>query len=125
MNFDSPIAKASKRKKIGLWLASVVAIAFLASLLIAQPAPAPTEAIPTNILDRWMDVTAGEQHGELADWVNEGQLILEKIRELESIKDRALAEAPETLAEIESLRSRFIELLKMVERYQISVMSPG
>ena len=60
----------------------------------------------------------------MADWVNEGQLILEKIRELESIKDHALAEAPETLAEVQSLRSRFIELLKMVERYKISRMSP-
>ncbi len=125
MNFDSPIAKAPKRKKIWHWLASTVAIALLASLLNAQPAPAPSETIPTDILNRWMDVTAGEQYGEMADWVNEGQLILEKIRELESIKDRALAETPETLAEIESLRSRFIELLKMVERYQISRMSPG
>ena len=63
MNFDSPITNASKQKRIVHWLASTIAILLLASLLIAQPASAPTEAIPPDIMVRWMDVTEGEQFG--------------------------------------------------------------
>jgi TolA-binding protein len=57
-------------------------------------------------------------------WIEEGNQILSQIRTLEDLKDRALTEAPETLARIESLRDQFIQLLKTVERARIAHMSP-
>lgn len=123
-NFDGTIGQTRTRKKVGRWLIPLFIIVLVISLWNVTPVSAATEAIPDDLMNRWKDVTTGEHYGEITEWVTEGQLILNRIHELESIKSHALAEAPETLAEIESLRSRFVELLKMVERYRISRMSP-
>jgi len=77
-----------------------------------------------DLLDRWYQVSTGDHTGNMAKWIEEGQRILSEIRTLETLKNRALAESPTTLAEIESLRNRFVELLKTVERARIAQMSP-
>ena len=107
-----------------LWLTSLVWITAIGSLLCAQTPAGRSDAVPMELLDRWYQVSAGNYSGDLAKWIEEGQQILSEIRTLETLKDRALAEAPATLAEIEALRNRFVELLKSVERARIAQMSP-
>ena len=124
MNSDIAIVRAPKTTSKRRWLASVIIIALMTGVIAAQTHITQTNAISMDLLDRWYQVTAGEFTGEMADWISEGHQILDQIRQLETLKDQALAQAPETLAEIESLRNQFIDLLKTVERARIAQMSP-
>ena len=123
MNSNKSVVRAPKITSLWRWVVSAIILALMAGLITAQTHIVRTDAIPMDLLDRWYQISEGEFSGEMVAWIEEGQGILTQIRDLESLKDRALAEAPETLAEIESLRNRFIELLKTVERARIAQMS--